>query len=70
MTNIPTVAHPPVSSESSLALIIATTGTAKNNIRRKNIFEKLMSFNFLSPLIPRSKQIIKKGVGTISALPY
>ena len=45
MTNIPTVAHPPVSSESSLALIIATTGTARNIIKRKKIFEKFMSFN-------------------------
>lgn len=49
MTNIPTVAHPPVSSELSFAVIIATIGTTKNIIRRKKIFEKFMSFGYIKP---------------------
>ena len=55
ITIIPIVAHPPVSSESSLALIIATTGITKKINRRKNIFEKSMSFDFIKPLNSQKK---------------
>lgn len=46
MTSIPNVAHPPVSSESSLAHINATTGITKNIIRIEKILRKSIFLSF------------------------